>query len=303
MYGVALAGLSIVALGGIALVMLPSLRTAQFGALSENDHLAAVTVPAMPLAVSAAPAVKSAAPPFPSSGPKVILVGPSEKAIAPPPAVFATPPKPEGASPSPAPEPTRTVRGGTPDTAAATSHGTPPALLSLQQKPDLPAKAPLPAALTTTLTTVPSAAAAATAPIVIPPATAAPDLSAKPAAVSAAPTVAPAAAPFKVRLSYTLGETPKADFLANQLQHEGLEVTRILIPEATGRWPGVAFFFPADRDEASAIARQLSEITGRHEHARLSDRHPYPAAGTIEVSLLKSEKPNTGAPRKRVHAE
>ena len=71
-------------------------------------------------------------------------------------------------------------------------------------------------------------------------------------------------------------------------------MTSIVIPVTPGRWPGVAFFFDSDRAKARLIARQLTAATGRTEHARLSDRHPYPKPGTVEVSLLgvaKSAKP------------
>lgn len=122
-------------------------------------------------------------------------------------------------------------------------------------------------------------------------------------AVTAEPVVAAAAQPVTVRLSYTADETEKAASLAQRLRRSGLAVTSILIPPSPGRWPGVAFFFASDRTVATDVARQLTDITGRHEHARLSDRHPYPQAGTIEVSLIRSDQPKTGTARKRVHGE
>lgn len=281
-YRVALAGFLVVVLGGIALLTPSSVRTSLFSAPPEKHH-----APDKTLAALTEPAVRSTAPPFPAPGPKVILVGPAEKAISSTPPVIASLPPPEQTPRSPAPQTmrTQTPQGGAPKAATIPIRTIPEPALARPAATISPVRVPAPA--------TPPVAAAAGAPIA----------SAQPVAGNTSTVVAAAAEPFKVRLTYTADETQKAEALAHQLQREGLEVTSILIPPTTGRWPGVAFFFPSDRDEATAIARQLTDITGRHEHARLSDRHPYPKAGTIEVSLLKSEKPKTRAERKRIHAD
>jgi hypothetical protein len=92
----------------------------------------------------------------------------------------------------------------------------------------------------------------------------------------------------RVELSFTADEARTAAAFAHQLRRQGFAVTSLVIPVTPGRWPGVAFFFDSDRAKARAIAEQLGTVTGRHEHARLSPRHPYPKPGTIEVSLLSN---------------
>jgi hypothetical protein len=104
-----------------------------------------------------------------------------------------------------------------------------------------------------------------------------------PAASRATP---PLDQPLRVALSFTADEAATATAFAQRLRRQGYAVTSLVIPVTPGRWPGVAFFFDRDRDKARAIAAQLGAVTGRHEHARLSPRHPYPNPGTVEVSLL-----------------
>ena len=104
----------------------------------------------------------------------------------------------------------------------------------------------------------------------------------------------PAAKPFKVQLSFTAGESRLGAAFARQLQQEGYQVTSAVIPVARGRWPGVAFFFRSDREKARLIARQLAAVTGRHEHARLSPRHPYPKPGVVEESLIDAVGTHAG---------
>ncbi|MCB8879795.1 hypothetical protein ACELLULO517_06080 [Acidisoma cellulosilytica] len=123
---------------------------------------------------------------------------------------------------------------------------------------------------------------------------------------AAAPQVVPASAAvdlhFNVRLSFTADEQQKATAFVDRLRREGFTVTTVVIAPNPNRWPGVAFFFDSDVDKAALIARQLSEATGRTEHARLSDRHPYPQAGTVEVSLLDHAKPKPEKAEKRSHS-
>jgi hypothetical protein len=110
-----------------------------------------------------------------------------------------------------------------------------------------------------------------------------------PATVVAPPAAKPApAAPFTIRLSYDADEAVPGAAFAKKLRQQGFTVVTLIIPETPGRWPGVAFFFDGDREKARVIAQQLSAVTGRTEHSRLSNRHPYPNAGTVEVSLLKN---------------
>jgi hypothetical protein len=94
------------------------------------------------------------------------------------------------------------------------------------------------------------------------------------------------AARVQVRLSYTADEATKAAMLSRNLVGKGFNVTSILIPVTPGRWPGVAYFFDSDRENARLIIRQMTVVTGKTEHARLSPRRPYPGPGTIEVSLI-----------------
>ena len=113
-----------------------------------------------------------------------------------------------------------------------------------------------------------------------------------------ASTATPTAADqhMRVMLSFTSDETEKAAAFARQLRDEGFAVTEQTITPNPNRWPGVAFFFEEDVDKAALLARELSVITGRTEHARLSDRRPYGAAGTVEVSLLDHGKPKAEKP-------
>jgi hypothetical protein len=141
-----------------------------------------------------------------------------------------------------------------------------------------------------------------------------PELAVSPAVqppVSPAPAplaaIAPSVAPlplgdsFKVRLSFTPDQSAHAAVFAAQLRREGFKVTSIRIPVIHGRWPGVAFFFNADREKAKLIARQLAAVTGSNEHARLSPRHPYPKSGTIDVSLIKTTTSGGRTSEKRAH--
>jgi hypothetical protein len=109
---------------------------------------------------------------------------------------------------------------------------------------------------------------------------------AKPEAHAAIAATAPLDQHLRVELSFTADEAGAAADFAHRLRREGFAVTSHVIPVTLGRWPGVAFFFDSDRAKARAIAQQLGMVTRRHEHARLSPRHPYPKAGTVEVSLL-----------------
>jgi hypothetical protein len=91
-------------------------------------------------------------------------------------------------------------------------------------------------------------------------------------------------------LNFTSDEAKVAEGFARKLRRQGFAVVSVIIPATPGRWPGVAFFFDSDGEKSRMIARQLQDVTGRHEHARLSARHPYPKPGTVEVSLLKYSK-------------
>jgi hypothetical protein len=115
----------------------------------------------------------------------------------------------------------------------------------------------------------------------------------------AAPAAVPAAAPFRVMLNFTADEAKAAEGFARALQRQGFTVVSIIIPVTPGRWPGVAFFFDSDGEKSRMIARELGDVTGRHEHARLSARHPYPKPGTVEVSLLKYTKSKKATPAHR----
>ena len=98
------------------------------------------------------------------------------------------------------------------------------------------------------------------------------------------------AARVQVRLSYTADEATKAAALSRILTSKGFKVTAILIPFTPGRWPGVAYFFESDHENARLVLRQMTVVTGKTEHARLSPRHPYPGPGTIEISLINRSK-------------
>jgi hypothetical protein len=114
------------------------------------------------------------------------------------------------------------------------------------------------------------------------------------------PKVAPTPPPdahVAIRLSFESDEAEAAETFTARLRQQGYTVTTALIPVTPGRWPGVAFFFDSDREHARVIAQQLSAITGRTEHSRLSNRHPYPQAGTVEVSLLKTAPSKSRAHR------
>ncbi len=104
---------------------------------------------------------------------------------------------------------------------------------------------------------------------------------------------------FNVRLSFTANEATRATTFAHALRQQGFAVTSIAIPATLGRWPGVAYFYESDRDKALFIARQLTALTGTHQHARLSPRHPYPGPGTVEVSLLGDARPKSRGPDKQ----
>jgi hypothetical protein len=108
---------------------------------------------------------------------------------------------------------------------------------------------------------------------------------------------------FNVRLSFTTNEAASAATFARALRQQGFTVTSIVIPATLGRWPGVAYFYESDRDKALLIARQLTALTGTHEHARLSPRHPYPGPGTVEVSLLGDPRPKSRGPDKQARAK
>ncbi|HTH99528.1 MAG TPA: hypothetical protein VL752_01175 [Acidisoma sp.] len=121
---------------------------------------------------------------------------------------------------------------------------------------------------------------------------AAPPQSVGAASKAAAPLLA---APLRVKLNFTSDEAHVAEAFARKLRQQGFTVTNIIIPETPGRWPGVAFFFDSDQAKSRLIARELQDVTGRHEHARLSPRHPYPKPGTVEVSLLRYSKSKKAA--------
>jgi hypothetical protein len=139
----------------------------------------------------------------------------------------------------------------------------------------------------------------AVSPAVQPPAPPAP---APLAAIAPSVPRAPSGASFKVRLSFTADQSDHAAVFAAQLRREGFKVTSIRIPVIHGRWPGVAFFFNADREKAKLIARQLAAVTGGNEHARLSPRHPYAKSGTIDVSLITSTTSAGRTSQKRARA-
>jgi hypothetical protein len=298
---VALAALAVVVIGAGVVFALPEMRSRFAGLKSETasippkttavaetgqpaapaSHPQAVAVALPPPPPPAQVAVSQPAPPQPSPAapPKTAL--PPLSAAALPEPVHAAPPSPVAMA-LPAPTPAEPAQSA-PAAAGPTSPVLPVASLPTSGSPD-----------------------AQPAPIAAPPVPAAPAAQAPaapaPVAAGAVPKGAttPAAEPFRVRLSFTAEQSNIGEAFARQLRQEGYVVTSTVIHATSGRWPGVAYFFRSDRETARLIARQLTAITGRNEHARMSPRHPYPRPGTIEVSLLRYSK-SGGTTGKRAH--
>jgi hypothetical protein len=295
LYGAGLAVLALVVLGEAVLWARPGLRAELFGSTSKTDAQSPAREAETAIAKPPPVALIPAAPP-----PKIVIAAPPKIVPAPepaPPPVVTAPPPIAAFPAAPKPE-------AAPDAAAK------PAPL-----PPLPIAAPPPAQIAA------SDAPAATAPPAVKPVPPAPEADAKaiPAVVAAAPPSTPpssastplaqqtapaATAPdqhFTVMLSYPAALTQKGAAFGQQLRDEGFTVITKIIAADPNRWPGVAFFYDSDVDKAARITRQLSAVTGRQEHARLSNRRPYPHAGVVEVSLLDHGQPKPAKSAKPHH--
>jgi hypothetical protein len=335
----ALAALSVIVIGEVAILAVPGLKAKLFGsgaatspASPHRPPAAAIaasgTLPAQAVVVvgpvSPTPATARPAPRPPSVPPTLASARPSRPLIA----RAAVPlPHPIEAIPAPA-----RSQADSPAAAAPLAHPVEAALDVAPSQPKMararagtapsPGPTPVPAGLVPSPATAaappppieaapsptrsqPAIAKAATAPppVATPkahPLTAAAAPQMAPAARSTASAARPTPTPpldqhLRVELSFTSDEAGTAAAFAHQLRRQGFAVTSRVIPATPGRWPGVAFFFDSDRAQARALARQLGAVTGRHEHARLSPRHPYPKPGTVEVSLLSNRTPAAGS--------
>jgi hypothetical protein len=302
---VLLAG-GIVVIGAVAVLALPRLASALFDAAPAPSPVSLKNLPAVvtvgPVgAPYQAKALSRAAPPVLTVGP---VAAPSRAQAM---VVHARPPTalpakhPASVAERTPPHP-RTV--GPPETTTVTMLAAP-----ASAPPQTPEQTPKPPAnilakpVVKPVALAPKVPPAPVAPVAVPHAIPAAPVAPKPAPAKAeTPTltiVPPPAGPhFNVALSFTADETARAAAFARALRQQGFTVRSIVIPPTIGRWPGVAFFFDRDRAKALLIARQLTALTGTHQHARLSDRHPYPGPGTVEVSLLDNRKPKTRGPAK-----
>jgi hypothetical protein len=229
--------------------------------------------PSQPAVVTAAPAPHATTVALAVAAPLAHPVEPAPSAAPPQPAVVTAAPEPHAATIALA----VAAPLAHPIEAAPSPTLSQPALANPQTVPQPVAAAKEPPHSATAAPQPKSAASAG-------PAEATPK--AKPEAHAAIAATAPLDQHLRVELSFTADEAGAAADFAHRLRREGFAVTSHVIPVTLGRWPGVAFFFDSDRAKARAIAQQLGMVTRRHEHARLSPRHPYPKAGTVEVSLL-----------------
>jgi hypothetical protein len=296
-YRAALAALLAIVIGEVALIAIPGLKAHLLGSpavtspglsgrLVARDSAGPANLLAQAVVVvgpvSPLPVSQPLASPHPAAVPhprpaSTAVIGHHPSAL---PTVASVPRAEPASRPLPSPPPVTisrpsAPRPAAPDTTTLAEAPPPPIESALSLPRSLPA--------TAKALTVPQPAAA---PKADPPKAAAP----KPATAAASRPTPPLDQHLRVALSFTADEAPTAAAFAQQLRRQGFAVTSIVIPVTPGRWPGVAFFFDSDRARAHTIAQQLGAVTGRHEHARLSPRHPYPRPGTVEVSLLSNRR-------------
>jgi hypothetical protein len=329
-----LAALSVIVIGEVAILAVPGLKAKLFGSGATTSPASPHRPPAAAIAavgalpaqavvvvgpVSPPPAAVRPAPRPPPVPPTLASARPSRPLIA-----RAAVPLPHPIEAIPAPARSQADR---PAAAAPLAHPVEAALDAAPSQPKMAragtAPSPRPTPVPAGLMPSPATAAAPHATILAAAAPPPPPIEAAPSPTRSQPAIAkaatappPVAAPkahpltaaaarptptppldqhLRVELSFTSDEAGTAAAFAHELRRQGFAVTSRVIPATPGRWPGVAFFFDSDRAQARALARQLGAVTGRHEHARLSPRHPYPKPGTVEVSLLSNRTPAAGS--------